>query len=173
MFFEATLKGQKYKIDVDETSTHWKISLQQGNQEWVHYNLSKTDYQVAEETISLLFKNQSYLIDVVSDGVNYDVYTRGSYRSIKVFNDEMLFHETLKKGGSVSSEKELKSGMPGKIIRVMVKEGQKIKAGEPLLVMEAMKMENEIRSTQDEEVKKILVKEGEAVEKGTALVKFK
>ncbi|WP_297465930.1 acetyl-CoA carboxylase biotin carboxyl carrier protein subunit [Thermococcus sp.] len=62
--------------------------------------------------------------------------------------------------------------MPGKIIRILVKEGQEVKTGQGLLVLEAMKMENEIPAPKDGVVKKILVKEGDTVDTGQPLVEL-
>ena len=59
----------------------------------------------------------------------------------------MLLHQSLKKGGGFGADLELKSGMPGKIIQIFVKEGDVVKAQKPLLIMEAMKMENEMRAS--------------------------
>jgi biotin carboxyl carrier protein len=60
--------------------------------------------------------------------------------------------------------------MPGKIVRVVAAAGQEVRAGECLVVMEAMKMENEIRSPRDGRIKDVLVKEGQAVESGALLI---
>ena len=60
--------------------------------------------------------------------------------------------------------------MPGKIVRVPAAAGQEVRAGECLVVMEAMKMENEIRSPRAGRVKDVLVKEGQAVESGALLI---
>ena len=60
--------------------------------------------------------------------------------------------------------------MPGKIVRVAASAGQAVKAGECLLVMEAMKMENEIRSPRDGSITGVLVREGQAVESGALLM---
>ncbi|ASI98611.1 pyruvate/oxaloacetate carboxyltransferase [Thermococcus celer] len=62
--------------------------------------------------------------------------------------------------------------MPGKILRILVNEGEKVKTGQGLLVLEAMKMENEIPSPKDGVIKKILVKEGDTVDTGQALVEL-
>lgn len=52
----------------------------------------------------------------------------------------MLLHESLKRGGGFGGDMELKSGMPGKIIEIFVKQGDVVKADESL-IMEAMKIE--------------------------------
>ncbi len=62
--------------------------------------------------------------------------------------------------------------MPGKILRILVKEGEQVKTGQGLLILEAMKMENEIPAPKDGVVKKILVKEGDTVDTGQALIEL-
>lgn len=172
MYFEAELKGKKFKVDVTEHRNAWKLSLQEEGKEWIHYDISKNDYKVAEQYISFLFEGKSYLVDVIGQDTEYTVFTRNSFRTIKVFNDEMLLHESLKKGGGFGGDLELKSGMPGKIIEIFVKEGEVVKANKPLLIMEAMKMENEMRASRDVKIKEIKVKQGDSVESGAVLIKF-
>lgn len=62
--------------------------------------------------------------------------------------------------------------MPGKVITALVKIGEKVSAGDPLIVLESMKMEVAVRADRDAEVKEILVKEGAAVKRGQGLVKL-
>lgn len=172
MYFEAELKDKKFKVDVNETPSCWKVSLQEEGKDWIHYNVSKNDFKKAEQYISFLFQGRSYLIDVLAQDTEYTVFTRNSFRQIKVFNDEMLLHESLKKGGGFGGDLELKAGMPGKIIEIFVKEGEIVKANKPLLIMEAMKMENEMRSSRDVKIKEIIIKQGDSVESGAVLIKF-
>ena len=67
---------------------------------------------------------------------------------------------------------KVKSQMPGKIIRILVKPGDDVKKGQALLVMEAMKMENEIKASQDGVIKDVKVAEGQAVETGAEMILF-
>lgn len=62
--------------------------------------------------------------------------------------------------------------MPGKILKILVKEGEQVKTGQGLLILEAMKMENEIPAPKDGVVKKILVKEGDTVNTGDPLIEI-
>lgn len=62
--------------------------------------------------------------------------------------------------------------MPGKIIRVLVREGQSVEAGQPVCILEAMKMENELRAHCRGTVRAVYVKAGDDVEKGQALVEI-
>lgn len=172
MYFEAMLKGKKYKVDVTEGRHNWKVSLQQEGKEWQHYDISKSDYKTAEEYVSFLFQGKSYLIDVLGQDTDYTVFTRNSFRTIRIFNDEMLLHESLKKGGGGGADTVLKAGMPGKVIEIFVKAGDSVKAGKPLLIMEAMKMENEMRASHDVKIKEICIKQGDSVESGAVMIKF-
>jgi acetyl/propionyl-CoA carboxylase alpha subunit len=62
--------------------------------------------------------------------------------------------------------------MPGMIVRINVNEGDVVKPGQGLVVMEAMKMENELRATADGAVRRVLVAPGTAVEKGALLLEM-
>ena len=62
--------------------------------------------------------------------------------------------------------------MPGKIIRVMVELGQKVEEGDPVCVLEAMKMENELHAHQSGAVRSVHVKPGDDVEKDQVLVEI-
>lgn len=172
MFFEAVMKGKKYKINVVEGRSQWTVSLQKEGEDWVRYDIPKEKYLNMDDAVCFLYKNGSYMIDVVGNGLDYTVYTRGSYRNIKIMNDEMLLHESLKKGGGLGGGDSLTAGMPGKIVKVFVKDGQSVEEGQPLLVMEAMKMENEMRAAINGVVKAVHVKEGDSVESGATLISF-
>lgn len=65
---------------------------------------------------------------------------------------------------------QMLSPMPGKILKIMVTEGQDVKARDPLLVMEAMKMEHTIFASKDGKIGKIYFKEGDQVSGGVELV---
>jgi biotin carboxyl carrier protein len=63
--------------------------------------------------------------------------------------------------------------IPGTILKVHVKEGQKVKKGETLLVLQAMKMDNHLLASRDGTVKKVYVKQGETVPKRFLLIELK
>ncbi|KPK24024.1 MAG: hypothetical protein AMJ61_14430 [Desulfobacterales bacterium SG8_35_2] len=60
--------------------------------------------------------------------------------------------------------------MPGQIKSIFVREGDKVKAGQKLLIMEAMKLENKLPATRDGVVKQILVRDGDIVSQGQVLI---
>jgi len=86
------------------------------------------------------------------------------------------FDEKLEKLGmtqmGIRKFNELKSPMPGLVINIAVEPGTEVKKGDPLIVLEAMKMENILRSPGDVKVKEIKVQKGAAVEKNKVLITF-
>jgi biotin carboxyl carrier protein len=78
-----------------------------------------------------------------------------------------------RKNWEKSDPKKILSFIPGTIMKLFVKDGQKVKKGDHLLVLEAMKMENEIKAAFDGVIKKVHVKEGERLPKGYLLIEYK
>lgn len=72
-----------------------------------------------------------------------------------------------------SDDKKLLSFIPGTIIKVYVKKGQKVKKGEKIVILEAMKMLNKILIQQDGTVKQVNVKEGQIIPKGEVIIEMK
>ncbi len=171
MYFEGTSKGKKIEVEIFEHPTEWLITLNDGELKETHA-VKKWDYQRMDDAISFLFENTSYMINVHGEGVKYNVYTRGSYREIPLHNDESLLHESLKGGGGLTGGDSLSSGMPGKIVDILVAEGDEVKADQPVLIMEAMKMENEMRASRDCVIKEIKVEKGQSVESGSVLIVY-
>ena len=71
---------------------------------------------------------------------------------------------------SVGSKSGIKSPLPGVILEIKVKEGDTVKRGQTLLVLEAMKMENDIKADRDGKVTAIKVSKGESILEGTDLI---
>ncbi len=70
-------------------------------------------------------------------------------------------------------ERKVLAVIPGTIQKIMTREGEEVTTGDPLLILEAMKMRNEVRSPIQGIVKKIHVSEGEQVPKAHLLLEFK
>ena len=75
-------------------------------------------------------------------------------------------------GGSAEGENTILAPLPGRIFKINVKEGDKIKKGDIVIVIDAMKMENNIVAKKDATAKKIFVKLDEMVEANTPLIEF-
>jgi biotin carboxyl carrier protein len=70
---------------------------------------------------------------------------------------------------SLEGPQRIEAPMPGKIVRVLVKEGDAVQEGQGLVVVEAMKMENELRSPKSGVVRELSAQEGQPVEAGAKL----
>jgi biotin carboxyl carrier protein len=75
-------------------------------------------------------------------------------------------------GRTGSGPQRVTAPMPGKVVRVLVRSGEAVSAGQSLIVVEAMKMENELRAERDATVSQVLVSEGASVEAGALLVEL-
>ena len=69
-------------------------------------------------------------------------------------------------------KQQIRAPMPGKVVRVLIGQGQKVEAGQGVLVLEAMKMQNEVRSPKSGTLERLLVTEGQAVNAGDALAEI-
>ena len=119
---------------------------------------------------------KSYNVEVVKVDFaekSFVVNIKGNNYQLKV---ETKFDELLKSLGfdnlSANKVNEIKAPMPGLVIDVCISEGDIIKKGDPIIMLEAMKMENIIKSPADGIIKKINVKKGMAVEKSQVLISF-
>jgi biotin carboxyl carrier protein len=73
-------------------------------------------------------------------------------------------------GGQTAGPQRLTAPMPGKVVRLLVKAGDEVKARQGLVVVEAMKMENELRAARDGRVREVVVSEGQSVDAGAVLL---
>jgi biotin carboxyl carrier protein len=85
---------------------------------------------------------------------------------------ERLLKAFSPKGGASGGPREVRAPMPSLVIAVEVSAGQRVKSGQGLIILEAMKMENEIKANREGIVKSIHVQPGNAVEKGELLLDF-
>ncbi len=85
--------------------------------------------------------------------------------------DELL-HNLGMDNATSKKVNDIKAPMPGMVLNILVNEGQEVKKGDSLLVLEAMKMENILKSPSDGTIKKIIASKGTAVEKNQLLIQF-
>lgn len=117
--------------------------------------------------MTLIIDNRPF--DVIFAGENAVIVNNQEY-SVDIYDEQVA---KLIKTGAVKSQKQdlvVKAAMPGLIIEVSVKEGEQVKEGQGLLIIEAMKMQNEMQSTRDGVVKKIDIKKGQTVNSGDSLI---
>jgi len=117
----------------------------------------------------VLSNGKSYGVSIEGESTEIDITIAGHVYDVRVEDErERAAHAaeraSNKAGGLV------KSIMPGVVVELLVTEGQEVAAGQPLLILEAMKMQNEIEASHAGVIRTIHVKESEAVAAGAKLV---
>jgi biotin carboxyl carrier protein len=123
-------------------------------------------------TLSLLVdKVCSHEVGVASDATGAHLVVRVGATTMAVgLNGRRRTRRTTAASGATAGPQRVVAPMPGKVLRVPVKVGDSVSAGQPLVVVEAMKMENELRAGRDGTVADIHAREGMSVEAGALLV---
>lgn len=111
---------------------------------------------------SILLGARSFEAKIETGESGYSVDVGGHHFDVLVRDPRKLFHGGA--GVAESGPQRLTAPMPGKVVRVLVEEGQAIESGQGLIVVEAMKMQNEIKSPQAGTVGELFVVEGQAVD---------
>jgi len=133
-------------------------------------------FRKSPEQFHIIHKNRSVnaiLLNSDSSGKKLRVEVDGERFDVDI-KDEL--DQMLDKMGfsNVSTKhlKEIKAPMPGMVINVAVQEGQQVREGDRILILEAMKMENSIIIHADATIKHVAVKAGQPVDKGQLLVEL-
>ena len=113
--------------------------------------------------------------DVIVNGNKFEINIGDSSQINKIIpsvnQEKIKVHpEKLPQNNSLASRGDLKALMPGKIIEVLVSEGQKVKMGDPVLIMESMKMEQTIVATSTGTIERIEISKGDTVETGFVMM---
>lgn len=151
--------GKKYQLSLEE---------KQNNQ--IQVKLGGKVYLVSVEMLNegeLLLQVDGKIYDVFiqSNRNSYVVFVKGSCLEVKKESSSRI----LGKSGDRSKKKDVTTTMPGRIIDVLVKEGDLVEEGQPVIILEAMKMQNAIKAPQPGKITRIKPRPGESVETGSFL----
>ncbi|MBL7764478.1 MAG: acetyl-CoA carboxylase biotin carboxyl carrier protein subunit [Chitinophagaceae bacterium] len=162
--YKARIADNIYSI---ETGKHASLDLQS-----IHFRF----YKLEDGGYTLHLNGKDWIADLVKiDYPNKQITLRieGKKYIVSVSEPVDIF---LEKAGIPPPKpkklNQLKAPMPGLVAKIMVKPGDQIKTGEPLLILEAMKMENVFKAVSDVVIKSVNVNEKQAVEKGQELISF-
>lgn len=154
----AELNNEKHEIEMKREGA--KVFAKVDERE---YELEASE--VEPNVYLMKFNNQIFQIYVAPNGI---VNLKNHQLEIKIIDPKRL-----RGSGSANADAdgtaEIKTAMPGKLVRILVEVGAEIKHGEGVLVVEAMKMQNEMKSPKDGIVKEIRFSEGETVNAGDVL----
>jgi biotin carboxyl carrier protein len=114
-------------------------------------------------------RNRTYEATIVAEGAGRVIVGIGPVPVAVAFGGAGAVRESRRRTGA-SGPSRIAAPMPGKIVRVLVSPGDVVRARQPLVVVEAMKMENELRADRDGTVVEVHAREGSSVEAGTLLI---
>ncbi len=162
-----------YEIKVNGEIMPIELLKQEGNNVSVNINNKSYEFDIVEV--------EKGIYSIILDGVSFNVeLTPNEYRKYTIdtlydhFDVEVIDPETRyinnRKGGHEDDVNYISTPMPGKIVKILVKAGDEIKAGDTCVIVSAMKMESEYKVVSDKKVKRVLVKEGDSIEGDQPLI---
>lgn len=163
--YQATIEGKTFAIQAGEEG----IRINEEQLDWDLVALGNGQFHIR-------YKQLSYPAEVV--GVDRETKTvelkiRGHLYSVRLREEvDLLMEKMGMNAAGASKVNVIKAPMPGLIIDLRVQDGTEVNAGDPLLILEAMKMENIIKSPGKGTVRKLNVRKGDSVEKGQVLIEF-
>ncbi len=162
-----------YEIKVEDSTSNIELISRDGNimEISVDNRTYKVDIVEVEKGVySLLYDGISYNIELITkDNKSYHATTLYNSFDIDVIDAETRYKNSRKKSED-DDHAFISTPMPGKVVKVLVKEGDRVKGGETVIVVSAMKMESEYKVVKDRLITKVLVKEGDNIEGDQPLI---
>ena len=132
--------------------------------------------QVGQRSFHILHNNKGFQVEIIRQDAETKVVTLRVNSRIYTVELKDRFDLLLEKMGMNNQAKgklnTVRAPMPGLILDLKIKSGDTVNAGDPLLILEAMKMENILKAPGSGVVKELKVKKGDSVEKGQVLIEF-
>ncbi len=160
MLYDVIIDDKSYRLELNRIDDRWSCRLD-GKEMEIDAVLARPN------VLSLRIGNLAY--EVKSELVASDAHLWvGSRRfAVEVRDPRSLRART--RAGEEHGPRKITAPMPGKVVRLLVREGDAVEGGRGIVVVEAMKMQNEIKSPKKGTVAKIVVGEGDAVNAGDVL----
>ena len=163
MKYEVLLAGRTRVVEFTEQNGAWKISLD-GNA------LDANAVEVAPNIFSVLLSGDSHQIRIAPRPDGTLTLHTGLAEYHAEVSDPRSWRGRRQGAFEAEGRQQITAPMPGKVVRLLVKQGDSVEAGQGLLVVEAMKMQNEIRSPKSGKIEKLFAQEGQPVNAGEVLL---
>ncbi len=162
MKFEVRIDSRACIVELNRDAERWRISIDDRA-------VDADALEIAPGIFSILLNGKSYEVRVTPTPAGALTLQTAHQEFAAEVVDPRAWRG--RRHGALEAEgrQQILAPMPGKIIRVLIQTGEKVEAGQGLLVVEAMKMQNEIRSPKSGTVERLLVKEGQPVNAGEVL----
>ena len=162
MKFEIQIDKRIRIVELQRNSGRWRITL---DAEAVDADA----IAVAPDIYSILLNGKSHEVRITPSPSGALTLHSGHQEFIAEVLDPRAWRGRRHGALEAAGRQQIVAPMPGKIVRVLVQAGEKVEAGQGLIVVEAMKMQNEIRSPKSGSVERLLAKEGQPVNAGEVL----
>ncbi len=161
MVYDVTIDGKRYRLELDRAGECWQCRLD-GREIEIDAVLARRD------VLSVLIDGKAYEIKRERTATDMHLWV-GSARYAAELRDPRSLRSRKDGAGDAEGSKKLVAAMPGKVVRILVREKAEVEAGQGIVVVEAMKMQNEIKSPKKGIVQKIVAAEGANVSAGDVL----
>lgn len=161
MIYEVKVADQTHRVELHKENTGWRCKLD------------------GREMPLDVISTQQGVLSILLDGKSYEVKQESAGSETNVVVGQQRFPTQVRDPRSLRSRRGSDSGseglkritapMPGKVVRILAPAGTAVEQGQPVIVIEAMKMQNELKSPKKGIIKKLSVSEGAAVEAGQSL----
>ena len=162
MKYEVHISGKTRIVELQRDASGWKATVD-------GYPAAADVVEIAPNTFSVLAGGHSHEVCVTPYPDGRLILQTGRFEFDAEVQDPRAWSGRRHGGAEAEGRQQILAPMPGKVIRVLVKTGDDVKAGQGLLVVEAMKMQNEIRSPKNGKVERVMAEEGQAVNAGEVL----
>jgi len=164
MAFVAKLGERPYTVEIEEIDKSlYRVAVDRNEFLVDGKKTGLTNY-------SLIVDNRSFEVEVDVAEDEYRVLVDGRSYHIHLVDERRMRFGAAQSGIELRGRQEVSVPMPGKVIAVLVGEGERVEKGQGLVIVEAMKMENEVRSPVAGEIREVKVKAGDSLEAGAVLV---
>jgi biotin carboxyl carrier protein len=159
--YEVLIDGKSHRLELDRAEGRWRCKLDGGD-------VPMDAVLMRPDVLSMIIAGRAYEIKRESSPTDTHLWV-GSARYAAELRDPRSLRSRKAGAGEATGPRKLVTLMPGKVVRVLVKEQAEVEAGQGVIVVEAMKMQNEIKSPKKGTVVKIVAAEGATVNAGDVL----
>ena len=161
MRYDICLGGRTYRLELHKKEEKWECRLD-GRE------LSIQVVPISMDKLSMLVDGKPFEVKREPAREGLAVFIRGTRYEVSV-QDPRSWRGRTRAAQDEAGPQKLIASMPGKVVRVLAREGDTVLSGQGIAVVEAMKMQNEIRSPRNGVLRKLLAHEGMKVNAGEVL----
>ncbi len=166
-----------YEVKLRDRIAHVELISRKGDQLLI--NVDGREYaldfvRLNKGSYSIIHKNKSYNVELIpTNGIKkYNVNTFKNSYEVEIIDAEAKYRANRLRGQEDEGAASIVAPIPGKVVKILIEEGDKVEAGQTAIVISAMKMESEFKAAKAGVVSSIKVKEGQSVEARQELVVF-